>query len=86
MGKPIDPQDARKKFLEAGLKPLEPFPGAKYRWKSECLSCKSSVEPWYTSVANKGLGGCKYCGVEKSKNGKRGSDLRKAHAILLKAN
>lgn len=82
MGKRIDPKDAEQSFISRGLKPIVPFPGTRERWKSRCMKCGAEVSPFYTSVVLRNLGGCKYCGVEKSKLGKLPSDIRKANAIL----
>jgi hypothetical protein len=34
-----DPNELRQKLLKKGLKPVEPFPGVKKKWKVECQKC-----------------------------------------------
>jgi hypothetical protein len=60
-GKVVIPSEALKIMKKAKLRPLEPYPGAKKHWKSECLRCKRIVAPTYGDV-RLGEGGCKYCG------------------------
>lgn len=84
MGKRLDPVEAKKAFIKRGLIPSEPFPGARERWRSVCVECGKEVKPFYSSVVLRNLGGCKFCGVEKSKLAKRPSDIRKANAILVR--
>jgi DNA-directed RNA polymerase subunit RPC12/RpoP len=44
---------------KAGFKTLVPYPGGNKPWKSQCLKCKKTFTPQYTSIK---LGfGCKYC-------------------------
>ena len=59
-GHKVDARDAKKLMLENGLKPLEPFPGSKNKWKCKCESCKRIVTPMYASIQS-GQGGCRFC-------------------------
>jgi hypothetical protein len=56
----IHADDAATLFLERGLKPLEPFPGTKEKWRCLHISCGRTVTPTFTSVAQGG-GGCRAC-------------------------
>lgn len=59
-GKVVDVQDAINIMQSAGLKPLEPYPGAMERWKCECQNCRRIVYPRYSGI-KKGQGGCRFC-------------------------
>jgi hypothetical protein len=56
MSKKIDPKVAEEVMLKAGLKPLEPFNKASYKWKSVHIQCGEIVYPTYSSV-KRGRGG-----------------------------
>ena len=56
----VDPVEARKMALAAGVIPLIPYPGAK-PWKSECKKCKSLVYPTLRRIRN-GQNPCGWCG------------------------
>jgi len=45
---------------DAGLEPLEPYPGAHRPWKCRCLACGSAVSPQYANV-QQGHRGCSHC-------------------------
>lgn len=60
MPRKVNPDEAIALMLEAGVRPLEPYPGAKVGWKVECMTCGSEGRPWYSSVKN-GTGGCNVC-------------------------
>jgi hypothetical protein len=55
----VDPVEARKLALAAGVVPLIPYPGAK-PWKSECKKCKSLVFPTLRRIRN-GQNPCGWC-------------------------
>jgi hypothetical protein len=67
-GKAIDPSDAIKVLKDKNLKPLEVYPGASKKWKSQCLLCKSIVSPRLSDLKI-GHSGCVKCsnvvGVKK---------------------
>jgi hypothetical protein len=56
----VDAQEAEELMLNKGLKPLEPFNKASYKWKCKCSICGKIVTPTYASIRI-GNGGCKYC-------------------------
>lgn len=56
----VDAEEAKEVMLNNGLRPLEPFVKANYKWKCKCLICGKIVTPTYSSIRN-GNGGCKYC-------------------------
>ena len=66
-GNRIDTKEAIEKMLQANLFPLEPYKDSKSKWKCRCVTCTKIVFPMFTHV-NAGIGGCKYCGHEKTAN------------------
>ena len=56
----LNPSDAEKVMLKAGLETLTPYAGSNKPWKSKCLKCKKIVSPTYTAI-QQGNGGCVYC-------------------------
>lgn len=57
----LDPSDASRVMREAGLEPLEPYPGRNNSpWLCRHLKCGSEVSPTYASI-QQGQGGCKRC-------------------------
>jgi len=59
-GKKVDPDEAFRLMLSAGLTPLEIYQRADKPWKCTCNKCKKLVTPTYTSI-RVGQGGCRYC-------------------------
>lgn len=69
-GKIVNPSEAKKTMIAAGLKPLEPYPGRHTPWKCQCLKCKRQVTPHYGSISRGG--GCRFCaeiGIDYTKPG-----------------
>lgn len=60
----VDPEEARKRMVKAGLEPLVAYPGSDVGWLCRCTECKRDVSPTYGSI-RAGQGGCKWC---KSRN------------------
>ena len=59
--KRLDNDLAAKVMMDAGLKPIVPYPGRNdLPWKSECLTCGTFCSPWYSNVQQRG-GGCPQC-------------------------
>jgi len=61
--KPYTPEEAKKLVLERGFSPLEPYPGAKVRWKAKHMGCGGTVFITLNSIRNprKKLGVCVNC-------------------------
>jgi recombinational DNA repair protein (RecF pathway) len=59
-GKKVDPDEAFRLMISAGLTPLETYDRADKPWKCTCNKCKKLVTPTYTSI-RVGQGGCRYC-------------------------
>lgn len=59
--KKVHPDDAAKLMLEAGLEPLEPYPGSNVKWKCKHLKCGEVVYPMHSWIVA-GSGGCLKCG------------------------
>jgi recombinational DNA repair protein (RecF pathway) len=73
----IESNDAESYMLEAGIKPLIKYPGAKYPWKSKCLTCNRTIYPQLSSVKNRNSG-CEYCTGHKV-------DIKDAKATMKSA-
>lgn len=57
-----DAEQATAAMLNAGLEPLEPYPGTAHPWKCRCTRCGSIVSPRLGSLApNRRRHGCKPC-------------------------
>jgi hypothetical protein len=77
-GQYVDPKDAKKLMIKAGLKPLEPYKGSGLKWKCIHIACGQIVFPTYSGI-QQGGGGCIECaGVAKKSN-------EYATRIMLKA-
>ncbi len=63
MARRIDPLDAERIMREAGLEPLQAYPGAQKRWACKCLTCGASVHPALSSIKS-GQGGCRNCAIK----------------------
>jgi hypothetical protein len=63
--KKVVPEEAEKRMIAAGIKPMVKYPGARNRWQCRCLKCKRIVFPDYSSVVNAGQNGCSYCAGKK---------------------
>jgi hypothetical protein len=59
-GTEVDPDDAETLMIEAGLKPLRPYPGSAVPWLCECLKCGHTVTPRHANIRN-GASGCRSC-------------------------
>ena len=70
--------DAISIMRAANLEPLDPYPGARARWKSRCTVCGEVGYPWLSAIRS-GAGGCKPCGVAKRVNNRR---LPQAQAVI----
>lgn len=67
--------DARAAMLDAGLEPLDPYPGIMNPWRAVCLGCGQHVSPALHNIRS-GQGGCTHCAV-------RGIDLAKPGYLYL---
>ena len=56
----MDPEEAVETMREAGVEPLDVYPGARHPWRCRCLRCGREVTPWFSSVRD-GQGGCGFC-------------------------
>jgi recombinational DNA repair protein (RecF pathway) len=63
--KKVHPDDAVKLMRDAGLEPLEPYPGSNVKWKCRHLKCGEIVHPMHSWIAA-GSGGCQKCGYIES--------------------
>ena len=83
MSKRVDPNTARQIFLDAGLEPLEDFPGTRQGWRAQCRVCMSEVRPHLHSV-KKGTG-CSECAKRASSQRQREKGMATAVAVLSEA-
>ena len=56
----IPDTEARQVMLDAGLEPLEPYPGSHTPWPCRCLVCGAEVRPHYSTVKHRGSS-CDIC-------------------------
>ncbi len=56
----VDPDEAARRMLLAGLLPLTPYPGSSEPWLSECRRCGRQVTPRWDDVVQGGRG-CRAC-------------------------
>ncbi len=61
--KPVNVAIAYYKMLNAGVQPLERYPGYDQPWLVRCLTCGHESTPQYRNIL-KGQGGCFRCGRE----------------------
>jgi hypothetical protein len=54
-------------MLDAGLEPIEPYPGTTQPWRCRCLTCQQVVSPSFGNVRRGVSKGCRYCANEASK-------------------
>jgi recombinational DNA repair protein (RecF pathway) len=64
------PAEAEQLMRDAGLEPLEPYPGSEAPWLCTCMRCGREVLPRYGSV-KRGQGGCRACSAARAGAGKR---------------
>jgi hypothetical protein len=76
----VDPDDAVKIMLAAGLTPLVPSPGSKEQWLSRCDRCGREVRPTFNMIG-RGQGGCRACGLLDGA-AKNRRDADEAEAIM----
>jgi len=74
----LNPKNAIKVMLKAGLKPLEPYKNSSAKWKSRCIKCKKVVSPRYSAI-RQGSGSCVYCARNKV-------DEKEALKMMISAN
>jgi recombinational DNA repair protein (RecF pathway) len=74
---------AYDEMRDAGVEPLEEFPGRHKPWLCECLTCHQQVTPMLHSV-RQGRGGCRLCGVAV-RAGKRREDADTAEREMRAA-
>jgi hypothetical protein len=60
MGVFLTEAEAVQIMLNAGVKPLTPYPGTKVGWKSICLTCENVVSPRLGNIRS-GQKACGYC-------------------------
>lgn len=63
--KKTHPDDANLTMSNAGLVPLEPYPGSQSRWKCRHIKCGEIVYPMLNSIVQ-GQGGCLKCGYKEN--------------------
>ena len=56
----INPEAAVSLMREAGLEPLEQYPGSLRPWTCQCNKCGRTVQPCYSTI-QRGSGGCRWC-------------------------
>lgn len=79
-----DPEKAAQVMRDAGLEPLEPYPGFnKAAWRCRCLTCGAVVSPRYNTIQQGGRG-CWTCGKVRGRRAMRlPEDI--ARALMIRA-
>jgi recombinational DNA repair protein (RecF pathway) len=80
--KKVHPDDAVKIMRDAGLEPLEPYPGSNTKWKCKHLKCGEIVYPMHSWVVA-GSGGCLKCGYVMNREKQIFSD-KDARKLFIK--
>jgi hypothetical protein len=65
MAKRLSDQEAQQIMINAGAKPLAPYPGTSKPWLCKCLKCKKEISPTLGNVINNGTKPCAYCSKKK---------------------
>jgi hypothetical protein len=66
----MDGDQAAAAMLEAGVEPLDPYPGAGSPWRCKCGTCGREVRPRFADVRS-GHAGCKWRAWQASAAGQR---------------
>jgi hypothetical protein len=66
----LDADEAETAMREAGVEPLDPYPGAGSPWRCMCGTCGTEVTPRYDDVRG-GHAGCKWCARQAAAAGLR---------------
>lgn len=75
MARRLSDAEASMFMRNAGLEPLEPYPGVAKPWRCRCKVCGVVGSPRYHNI-KKGRGGCEPCGITKrALSRKVGDDL-----------
>lgn len=83
-GRVVDEADAVQVMLDAGLQPLDGYPGFEKPWRCRCQTCGNEVTPTYGHVRWRGRG-CLHCGIERTRaarlldSGKAIAAMRRFH-------
>lgn len=74
--------EAEAVMLQAGLVPLEPYPGVIRRWSCQCARCDRPSTPTLADV--RAGHGCRHCGVARRTDARR-TPAAVAAAVMVKA-
>jgi len=77
----VDPDEAERKMIAAGVVPQEPYPGKDKPWKCICTRCKKVINSTYAGVRDGGKG-CKGCALKATAEGRRFSEVQVREAFL----
>lgn len=80
----LDPKEAEKVMLKAGLKPLEPYKSSISKWKCVHKTCGNIVFTSYRQI-KKGQSGCLKCGQKRSADAHRIPE-NEAAQVMIDAN
>jgi len=78
----VDPQEAADLMREAGVEPLEPYPGSKEPWRCRCQVCGREPKPRYVNVRMTGSA-CSYCS-EKQVDPEEAANLMRQFGLIPK--
>jgi DNA-directed RNA polymerase subunit N (RpoN/RPB10) len=57
----VDVAEAGERMREAGLEPVDDFPGSHEPWPCRCVVCGEVVSPTYGNIKGGATKGCGYC-------------------------
>jgi hypothetical protein len=77
----VEPEEAEKMMIAAGVIPQEPYPGKDKSWKCVCTRCNQLISSTYAGVRDGGKG-CKSCALKATAIGRRFSEDEVREAYL----
>jgi hypothetical protein len=77
----VEPEEAEKMMIAAGVIPQEPYPGKDKSWKCVCTRCNQLINSTYAGVRDGGKG-CKSCALKATAIGRRFSEDEVREAYL----
>jgi len=77
----VEPGEAEKLMIAAGVIPQEPYPGKDKTWKCICTRCNQLISSTFAGVRDGGKG-CKSCALKATAIGRRFSDSEVREAFL----
>ena len=80
----VDPAEAERIMLRAGVRPLTTFPGVHKPWRSLHEACGAEIAPVLSNVRRRGTA-CRQCGAWKRGAARRARNAEAAMSVMLAA-